>query len=131
MICMSGRSASQARLIAIVRPPTYGHGWLRGEWTAPGHDESVSELHVPGHQWAATSGDPGRGQVEQREPVRVGRLAQVGPDQLGLDPVLAGCEPVHRRVYLVGGGVGHGEVVGQGRVGPPTGRGQLRAWPAY
>src|ERR1019366_5408169 len=62
---------------------------------------------------------PGGGRVEQGEPVGVTSPVQVGSDQLGLDGVLASGEPVHRRVHLVGGGVGHTQVVGQGvGVGP-------------
>ena len=45
---------------------------------------------------------PRRGQVEQRHPVGVDRRGQVPGGQRGLDRVLAGQQPVHRRVHLIG-----------------------------
>src|ERR1035437_2165170 len=63
--------------------------------------------------------------------VGVGWPAQVGADQLGLDGVLASGQPVHRRVHLIGGGVGHAQVRGQRGVGPPARGGQLRTGSAY
>jgi hypothetical protein len=84
-----------------------------------------------GRQRTVFARHPGEGQVEQGEPVGVGWPGKVGSDELGLGPVLAGPQPVHRRVDLLGGRVGHAEVVGQGGTGPPTGRGQLRGRPAH
>jgi hypothetical protein len=52
----------------------------------------------------------------------------VARGELLLDPILAGQQPVHRRVQIVLARVGHAEVLGQrGGVPPARGR-QLRMW---
>jgi Transposase len=63
-------------------------------------------------------------QVEQRQPRR-GLGAQVPGGEFRLDGVLAGQQPVHRGVHLVGAGLAHAEVGTQGGVGPVAQGGQL------
>jgi hypothetical protein len=74
-----------------------------------------------------SSRHPGRGQVEQGHPVRVGLADQVPAGQLRLDQVLPREQPVHRGVDLVGGRLGHAQVHPERGVRPPRQGGQLRA----
>jgi hypothetical protein len=76
-------------------------------------------------QLAAPPGHPRGGQVEQRHPVRVRRLAQMPCGQLLFDVILPLGQPVHRGVDFVGGGAGDIEIGSQGDIGPPGGGGQL------
>ena len=85
---------------------------------------------TPGRQLPMFTGRPRRGQVEQRQPVRVGILAEVVGGEFLLDGLLPGGEPVHRRIDLVGASRGNTEVGGEGGVLPPPRRGQLRTGPA-
>ncbi len=78
-------------------------------------------------QLAVAAFHPRGRQVEQGHPA----LAQVPARQGGLDLVLPGCEPVHRRVDLVGGRPGHPQVRAEGDVVPPADRGQLGRGPGY
>ena len=88
-------------------------------------DLRLAALAVPGvpvgGQLAVAALHPGGGQAGHRDAA----LVQVPGGQLLLDVILAGDQPVHRGVDVVGGRAGHAQVGAEGHVVPPAGRGQL------
>ena len=85
----------------------------------------------PGGQRALRAFQPRAGQVEQRHPGRVGLRGQVAAGQFRLDRVLPVLQPVHRRVDVIGAGIGDAEVAAEGSVVPPGQGGQLGARPGH